>query len=423
MWAVENHKKYQNTKFVKAYYLTPVVFLMTVPFLATCGNKYARIPLIDIDHPSEFIDLKISDIMEDISVVPLETRDGLLLNLWTSFIVTTDYILARTEEGLLQFDRQGNFLKILAFRGNGPNEYIDLLWPLVDEKREILYFSQYRDREAIGGINLKTGVFIEPFRHNLSYFHPQVIDSKGYIFGFRPEIVSGPFRDSSVHSNEWSSILAYRYHPQENEITIIKGSHKIEGGYTSLAYGNSVMFNRNDNIFFLLPNYSDTLFRIDGSQIVPQYIFKLKNKMAGPRVGGGGRAVLVHAAGQQGILFSKTEIMITERKAGTEALVTLFLDNKNNLSIVNALTTDLFGPTFKLNYKVERDGHMVTLSRVPIVTGMFAYLVMDPVELLPVIQQTLNDNNIDSNRRTQIGKLIAHLDEYSNPVLIIGKIK
>jgi hypothetical protein len=376
-----------------------------------------------MDNPTGSIDLKISDLMEDISIVPLETRSDFLLNLWTPFIISTDFIIAQTEKGLLQFDRQGKYIKTLAFRGNGPNEYVSFLWPLVDEKRELLYYLQYKDLGAIFCINLNTGAFSGPYRHGQPHYHPQAIDPDGYIFGFRPEIFSGPFRDSTTKSNEWSSILAYRYHPQENKLTTIKGSRNIEGGYTSLAYGNSIMFRKNDNIFFLLPNYSDTLFMIKGDKTIPQFIIKLKNKMTGQRIGGGGNAVKVCTTGKNGMVLFKTEVVITERIAGTELLDVLFLDNENKLSVVNSLSVDLFGQTIKLSHNIEKNGRITTMPRVPIVSGMFAYMVMDPVELIPLIEKLLKDTMHNSDQRIQLERLATNLDEYSNPVLIIGKMK
>jgi len=162
---------------------------------------------------------------------------------------------------------------------------------------------------------------------------------------------------------------------------------------------------------------------IDNGKTVPQYIFKLMNKMVGQRIGGGGRAVDVHIAGQQGILLYKSEVIITERSAGKDGLAVLFLDNEHKLRIVNSLTTDLFGSTIKLNFLKERDGRMISMPRIPIVSGIYAYMVMDPVELLPLIEQELKSSQMNSEKRKQLENLVTNLDEYSNPVLIIGKTK
>ena len=115
--------------------------------ITSCGRAPKEVPVVDIDNPTGYINLKLSDLLDDITIVPLETRDDFLLSTegsrFTSipFAITDNYILASTNDKLLQLDRQGNYVRTLITRGRGPNEFIYILAHAVDEQQEILYYA------------------------------------------------------------------------------------------------------------------------------------------------------------------------------------------------------------------------------------------------------------------------------------------
>jgi len=398
-------------------------------FIVSCNQTSEGILVIDMDKPAGFIDLRISELLDDISIVPLETSDNLLIRPSSPVAVTEQYILVFEEEKLLQFDRKGKFIKVLAVRGNGPNEYNTISKRLIDEKRELMYFTDYKDRKSISCIDLKTGK-ISMYAIQLTHFSQLGIDSDGYIYGFLPAFDASLFPDEFEKElkPENSTKLAFRFQPQNEELIFYRGTRSLLGSYSTPAYGNSLMFTRNDHIFFIIPNYSDTLFKIEDTRIIPKYIFKLKNQSIHPRKGG--HALRVHMAGQEGILFSKVEIHASFREdgsvssAGLNRLSYLFLDRKNELKTVNSIIIDPLGFTigcFDLHYKEKNN---IIINRVPSISGTYAYFKIFPNnEFLTLIKQELISNQLSSDQHKMLKNIIDNVDEDSNFLLIIGKVK
>ena len=412
---------------MKTTLILPFIIFISICCSVSCENNSGEIPIINIDNPTGAVALHISDILDDITIVPLETRDDVLLSFRTPFIITAHYILAQTEERLLQFDRQGKFIRVLATNGNGPNEYNAILHPLVDEDLELLYYVDYRNQGTIASIHLRTGAFLGPFTPDLQPFSIHEIDSDGYIYGFRPSLYNFWSDDYEPSSGPRETpVLAYRYHPQSSDLILFNGTHSFEGGYTSEVAGGSRMFKRDNHIYFIILNYSDTLYRVEGSKIVPHSVFNLKNKTTHPRYGGS--SLRFHFACQQGIMFSKVEQKFSFKENGTVSASVgnpsfLFLDNNNILCKVNSITIDPLGVTINMDGFLTIEGRNTPTSKIPNITGLYGHLKIEAYDLIALINNTLKDNRISNDLRKQFEELSTTLHEDDNPVLIIGKVK
>ena len=401
--------------------------------LASCQSKHTEIQVIDIDNPSGSIDLKISDLLDDITIVPLETRDDLLLTTAKDFFIVTDhFILASTGEKLLQFDRKGNYIKTLANRGNGPNEFNKLLSHIVDEQREVLYYTDYRNsQESIHGIHLKTGAFLEFTIPGLSSYAIEQTDAQGNIYGF---LSSSIIRIGAVTGQPSkvpdSLLLAFRYNPENKSLTTFAGYHGFHPNDSQLK----TMFRQGEHIFFCLPAYSDTLFKIQGDKIIPQYVINLRNPLTDMVKGGTNLMFLF--SGMQTTMMSKYEIKMTTRNSGGEIfgiyvsinlLACLALNRKGELRSLRSITIDPIALTIDMDDYIklmnEEGDSEVKISPTPVVSGAWAHYNVEACNMVELIDNALKSNQLSTAQRKTLEEVATKIDDDSNPVLIIGKIK
>ena len=380
----------------------------------SCQPLQTTCPIIDMDNPSGTIEMKISDLLDDIAIIPLETRDDLLLSAGMSFIVTNNYILVTTRTALLQFDRNGKFIKVLANQGNGPNEYKNLFSSLIDEEREILYYRDYGD-DKISRVNLKTGLFLEPLYPNVPRFYINAIDDEGNIYGF-PGVSD-------------SLLMAFKYSPDNKSTTYFKGIHP---SFTGDA--GQIMFKVNEQIFFLFFPHSDTLYRVEGDQMIPKYAIKMRD-LVKANAYQGGMFLETTLSTTQGIVFQKGESQIHQDEYSISIFkyvrAYLFLDKNGALKSIRSITIDPIALTIDMeNYiKIfnENPGNREAFKISPMPTvsgsGLWGHFAVEAYNMISLIHQAFEGNRLSSDQRKILEDIVNKIDEESNPILIIGKVK
>ena len=127
--------------------LQSLTFLLGVGLLFGCGSPTAshkdlsnayRIVLEDALNASR--DVKLSEIADDLLFVELKTPGTVPIRAF-QVQATKDYIFAPTRDGLLMFDLQGNYIRNIGSRGNGPGEYISATTFFIDEEKQTVEVS------------------------------------------------------------------------------------------------------------------------------------------------------------------------------------------------------------------------------------------------------------------------------------------
>jgi hypothetical protein len=96
-------------------------------------------------------DLQLSDIVESVDYIPLETNDNCLLKTISPyhFIVSENHILIKSQSTLYLFNRSGKFIAQIGRVGQGPGEYLEHhVFPLyMDEiNQKIIIHTTYLNR-------------------------------------------------------------------------------------------------------------------------------------------------------------------------------------------------------------------------------------------------------------------------------------
>lgn len=88
-------------------------------------------------------EVPISEIVESVEYIPLETTEKSVISRIYDAKFTKDYIFIQqygiSQSLLIQFDRQGKFIRYIGKAGNGPEEYNQIREFSVDEKKELIY--------------------------------------------------------------------------------------------------------------------------------------------------------------------------------------------------------------------------------------------------------------------------------------------
>jgi len=415
---------------------TFTLFVISALWLIACQSRQTGIPVVDIDNPAGSVDLKISDLLDNITIVPLETNDELLLSTegGTSFEVTNRYILVRTREKLLQFDRQGNYMRTLAYRGNGPNEFNMIMTTLIDEKRELLYYNDSRmsaSDASVACIDLNNGRFLEFHNPGLSPTSIREIDAEGNIYGrntppTRVEVsASGSLSlISPTEKVPDTLVLAYKYNRTDNSFT-----HFVSNRSFVADQRSTQLFRQGDHVSFLQLSYSDTLYRLEGSNMIPQYVIQLRNQMTDMQKGG--VTASFRASGRGSFIITKSEAKMTlsadRITVNSNTLAYLFLDRAGVIKSIKSFTIDPVALTVDMNdFLKPRDQRSTVIpisSPLPRVSGSWGFYAIEALDMVELIDNALKGNSLSTNQRKALEEVAAKINDDSNPVLIIGKIR
>lgn len=134
-----------------------ILSLLTAGMLIGCKSTSSDLPEIILPLNAPEIQVKVSDLADNVRLVPLETNDSSLLPGGFNILISKDYILALSQDEIQQFDRQGKHIRRLATKGRGPEEYQTYYSAFIDEPNGLLYLSEWDSN--LSSYNLHNGAF------------------------------------------------------------------------------------------------------------------------------------------------------------------------------------------------------------------------------------------------------------------------
>jgi hypothetical protein len=235
-------------------------------------DKYPKIINIARDFKNEK-EFKLSDIASNIEYVKLETTADSYIGGGNSTIhLDNKYIYIYSQKRLLQFSRNGKFVKEIGRNGRGPGEFPGSKGITVDKKKKSIYIIanylakvleyNYESGEFLGsfpidkraGSSMIPGVFQAVVTDTFAVLsHPMTQFRKDYFFA---QIVD--IKGNIVHN-------------QKSHIYSTDDKEKIKE--RSLPAGNQTWKIGNEIRFFEYLN--DTIYSFINDQFKPSYIFNL----------------------------------------------------------------------------------------------------------------------------------------------------
>jgi hypothetical protein len=215
--------------------------------------------------------LKLSDIAEDVEYIPLETTDRSLIgNNVGRCIPTKDYIFVQQSGTLLQFSRDGKFIRQVNKVGQGPGECFARCMAF-DEKNQIIYmYNNFTNNIMAYGFDGK-------FKHR---FKDPLIDTENS-------------HTSNMDCDSIGNILLSfdnSYGNMTCKYAVIDPSGKIlhkEPNYDLVKLNekvrdaeipNSPFYSYQNTLFYRFP-YNDTIYRINQNKCFASYVINTPNKL------------------------------------------------------------------------------------------------------------------------------------------------
>lgn len=389
------------------------LFISFILIAALCScKKSGPIPEVVLDNFDETITLSLEDLLTDIEVVPLSTDDNYLLGPEAQFFITSKYIIAAEEDKIFQFNRSGEYIRTLMVRGRGPDEYMNYSHPVVDEESGIFYFKGEFGGKSFIRIDLATGKILDP----LEFSDPVMgsVISNGYMYSLPGTGVIHISDDDGIKndSGEDPSLIMVRYDINRKESTFYKGHHS----YTGYQANNSIFKYKND-IYLANIDYSDTLFHVVGDKLSPMVIIKPKTQYVRDFYNGGDMVWSIMCS-NKGIILNHIDFSASSQASNSLSIDFNYLsfsliDFKGGIRKIESVYIPQFDLTIDTKEALEALSEFKTpeISPIPQQTGDYGFIVINAEKAVSLAETA------------GLTHLLDKIDEESNPVLIVGRIK
>lgn len=233
-----------------------------------------QLPVLDlaraIDQPSKIV---LSDFIENMTYVTLETTMDCLINANPVVNVTKDYIVVTTERQCLIFDRKnGSFLREIGQYGKGPGEFRST-YGFFDEKSSIYYFRGWNGNLIKYSLDGKFLGSLAIPGYKDSFEEPSMPEKFTYL---TDNLLACNFMN--IDGREKKSIMVFDTKSQI--IKVIPNRHVLNKMNQSINTG-FVSFHRFNNSVFVQEYHNDTVFKITVGGTTPYFILN-KGKYRSP---------------------------------------------------------------------------------------------------------------------------------------------
>ena len=249
-------------------------FILFILSLSSClmkdKNKLPVIDITTIEKTSK--SLSCGDIFNEVKYIPLETTKECLLA-GNSLIeqISENYVLIKSDNNLLLFRDNGNFVTKIGARGEGPNEYLAISDAFINEKlRSVSIFDDVKKKifmyslagEFINSVSIKVP--------NTKLYNIKPISTGGYItFQHISEAlkIGDKYKLFTVYSDDWKELFSYY------------SFDKLPANYKPNFLNYGEVRNSQNGLEIFVP-FNDTIFISDFSkkEFTPKYIIRQGRK-------------------------------------------------------------------------------------------------------------------------------------------------
>lgn len=224
-----------------------------------------QLPVLDLatamDHPSK---IALSDFIENITYLRLETTPESLINRNPEVILLKDYIIIRTSQQCLLFDRKsGAFLRELGLNGKGPGEFRST-YGFFDETSSIYYFIGWNGNFLKYSLDGKFLSSLDIPSYSGTLENPSMPDRYTYL---NSNLILCNFMN--INGLENKSLMIFD--TKGKIIKTIPNRHIIKNVKTSINTGTTSFHHFNNSTFFQ-EFYNDTVFMISTEKTTPYFI-------------------------------------------------------------------------------------------------------------------------------------------------------
>jgi hypothetical protein len=375
-----------------------LIFLLIL--ITSCNGRISQkpFPVIDLQNPGDTRDIYLSELLDDIRLVKLETNDEILLGQYTYYLVGERYIITIDNDKILQFSNNGRFLRTLAKAGNGPEEFLRAEAFALDDKNDILYINHRSDSRNISAFDLKKGERIKRFPTGVDNLISQII-------------VSG---DSTL-------TIVPRMNREYNFYNLTTSGKFVNGiappGVKGIGLQTSIDMVMNE--LYYMPKEYDTLYIVYKTSYKPYCFFNLEDRFTYEN-NEIGNFVYLSANAPGFIIANKAHASIKLNDDGETFSMnadkqTRYFINKRDFTVseIKDFHNDFLGIDENID---QWDNYLY-------ITSNLGYVVYSSFELKQKIAKALESAKLDNLIEQRILALDLEIKDNDNPVLVIGKLK
>ncbi len=384
------------------------IFLSILVIIYSCNlRENNELFIIDINRSIE-TELSISHLVDDITYIPLQS-EILFKNPFSILTTKENFILSTLPSNILIFTRSGKIINEIGKVGKGPGEYLFPKHLAYDQDENMIYVY---DNKRIIQYDL-SGKFRNEL--NLEKFNSDFHDihlNKGDIYLAGGIHFGNAIYDWIVVDNSLN-IQSYKF----NHI----GSFGAMGDGTIIREGRGGFFSYEEDIYFW-NSFNDTIFSLEPNSYKPAIVFETGIFKHPPE------AILFEERSKYfylNYMFGTNNFFVMVYILNNHQYTSLF-DKKNkklmainksaNLSVfdIPGIPNDIDGgPAFPPFYYFQENGKEFLIGWI------HAFRLKAHVES----GSFKNSSPKYPEKKKELEKLAASLDENDNPVLIIGKLK
>lgn len=385
-------------------------------------EKQDQVFYVDVDSIVSTVDLKLSDIVDSVWLVALETSNESLLGTAT-YYVDKECILA-LYDGLNKFSSDGTFIKKLMKRGRGPGEIPNMLKYAINDYNNLILFDGYP--------NSKNKLLAYNYKEETLSIIPKAIEGFWYSLG----IVNDSVLIGVIHDRYQTDSIKHAFFYQNYKGELISTIPNMRKAFSIYPIGGGMVYQTpwisqgNNFNYVRFSATTDTLFKLKEGQLFPYII--LRTHIPGkypPTIG-------PDKKGDRGFGFPRVEN--SSYSILSEGIITDVEEvSPQGASDGVRISSDVYyyflnkstGKTYKINsYKDDFIGK-IQLSEgdhinFPVVQANgLIHVVYLPHQLM---QLTLDNNSstaLPPAIYKQLEQLLKTMTENDNPVLLVGRIK
>jgi hypothetical protein len=391
-------------------HLQPFILIAALLITSCAHDKPGSIPWTQINGKSvpilkfkdirDTIALDLSQLLDEVNFVKLETNDDIKLSSgkWTigeKYLIGFCYNL-----GIFQFTSDGRFIRKLAGMGNGPQEVSFPIWTTTENENQILIFDNNKPK-GFQCYDLNSGLFLKNI--------PIALEGqlKNFFFENDSTLICAPLvgtiTAAGIYNVFWQNL-----------------SGKLLKGYKTV--NNNGSFDNGDNLiypvgdcFHLRPVNGDTIFEIRHFDKYPSFIIDPQNNLISSESDLGRTTFSIQTETPELMIIST--FTVTEKESvGPNAFrskgksANYYIDKRKNTAYLIS--------SFYNDYVGEKQGPGIIRNQ----TSDLKYVDIEALSLIKKIDKIKLDPNIKIINRELFIILGLGLKEDDNPVFLIGKI-
>lgn len=385
------------------------VLLGLVVIFSACTqkNRVADIPVINFQEADERA-FDVSEILQDPKFVRLETKENALIER-AHFAIGKKYIIATSEEAILQFSADGAFIRVLVHKGRGPHEFLDAGALAMDENEQKLYIDHSGSKTNLLVYDLDSGTYDEVVKKPIAALGLEDGFSITEMMVVGDSLYCAPDRnyagESGVYVQRTSGEFLAAF-PRDDQVI------RANAWVTTKPFLGKV---RETRSIRYMSRDKDTLYSISGNAKMPYATIRYEDKFIFRSDASemSGNLMSMLGEGPSGILFQSFTGTVKLRSNGGSASAgraNFYFTDKADFKPVKISRLTMAELEFgvKSTWSSSNDTFFLMTHAVD-----FKDMLRDAIES--------SSGNPEAIKRWQ--SLDEQVSEYDNPILLIGKIK